>query len=127
MHSSKSASNDRVDRLRSVSSDHADPTAIADEVAPLWDAFAARAVGVREAWEREPSAGPGGGLVDVELGQLHTAPMEAVGAIYEALGLTLSEAAEAKMRRWVSAPSPRSLLMIPSSLSPCRTLCLTGV
>eukprot|EP01045_Picozoa_sp_COSAG04_P050092 COSAG04_NODE_20102_length_400_cov_1.375415_1_plen_24_part_01 len=24
--------------------------------------------------------------MDVELGQLHTAPMEAVGAIYEALG-----------------------------------------
>ena len=104
LRSSKSASNDRANRLRSVSSDHADPTAIAEEVATLWDAFAARAVSVREAWERDPSAGPGGGLVDVELGQLHTAPMEAVHAIYKSLGLTLSEAAEGKMRRWVSAP-----------------------
>ena len=97
-------------RLRSVGTDKVDPHAIAKEVFSLWDAFAGRAVQTRQKWAWADSAhdssardavgrtaGPGGGLVDVALSELHTDPMAAVRRIYDAFELTLTPAAEAKM------------------------------
>lgn len=52
-------------RLRSVSSDLANPKAIAEETFSLWDALAAREVEMREAWASGDLPGPGGGIVDV--------------------------------------------------------------
>jgi hypothetical protein len=101
-------------KLRSVSTDRMDPKGMADEIFKLWDAFAGRALDARQSWDGERqaacagrrfargcSARPGGGLVDVELGELHKKPMAAVRKIYDGLGLKLSEATDKKMRRWL--------------------------
>ena len=90
-------------KLRSVSSDQAVPVAVARETMSLWSALAARAVAMRRAWDSGASPGPGGGLVDVELGELHRDAMGAVRRIYSALGLQLSRPSEARMRAWLAA------------------------
>eukprot|EP01051_Picozoa_sp_SAG22_P002594 SAG22_NODE_118_length_19263_cov_16.155813_6_plen_249_part_00 len=69
-----------------------------------WTGRAARAVAAREAWS-SGGGGPGGGLVDVELGELHRDPMAAVERIYRELGLPLTASAAAKMRVWLAANS----------------------
>ena len=43
-----------------------------------------------------------GRVVDVDLKELHTDPMAAVRRIYDAFGLVLAPASEAKMRRWLA-------------------------
>ena len=101
-------------KLRTVTTDVARPKAMGLEVFSLWDALAARAVKVREAWsshagDEGQEAGattttspPGGGLVDVALTELHTDPMGAVRRIYTEFGLELSPAAEARMQAFLA-------------------------
>jgi hypothetical protein len=46
-------------------------------------------------------SGPRGGVVDIEIGELHSAPMRAVRRIYDELSLTLTEAARVRMEAWL--------------------------
>ena len=96
-------------KLRSVSTDHVAPADVANESFALWDTFAARAVATRNAWDSANDSsqpGPGGGVVDVELGELHSEPMRAVRRIYSELGYELSPSAEARMTKCASVPTP---------------------
>ena len=87
-------------KLRSVASDRATPRAVMEEVLQLWDPMAARAVKLRQAWAWDEAHK--GRVVDVDLKELHTDPMAAVRRIYDAFGLVLAPASEAKMRRWLA-------------------------
>ena len=94
-------------KLRSITSDDVSPPAIARELFGLWDGFAERALATRQAWaddneEKNGGVVPGGGLVDIELTQLHTDPITTVQQIYNALNYTLSAPAEARMRGWLA-------------------------
>lgn len=47
------------------------------------------------------SSGPRGGVVDIEIHELHTSPMRAVRRVYDELGLTLTAAAKERMESWL--------------------------
>ena len=94
-------------KLSSVCTDNLAPRVLAEHYMNLWDTFAAKAVATREAWADAGPAHPQYRTLDINLRELHEAPMDVVARIYERYGLTLSEAARSRMESWLQGDGSR--------------------
>ena len=91
-------------KLRTVATDNIQPKEFAQEFLSLHSEFAGRAVDSRNKWKKNNRKNK---IVDINLNELHTNPMEVVEKIYESFGMKLSETGRKKMKHWLENDGAR--------------------
>ena len=91
-------------KLRTVATDNIQPKEFAQEFLSLHSEFAGRAVDSRNKWKKNNRKNK---IVDINLNELHTNPMEVVEKIYESFGMILSETGRKKMKHWLENDGAR--------------------